>query len=108
MKAKGSQFERDVARYLQGHGFPFAERAYGAGRQDDRGDIDGLPGVVLEVKCCRKLELSEWSKEAETERVNAEAAFGVVVHKRWGKQTSDSYCTLPLWQLANLLVEAGY
>src|ERR1039458_8619926 len=30
MKARGSQFERDVARYLAAHGHPYAERAYGA------------------------------------------------------------------------------
>jgi hypothetical protein len=108
MKERGSQFEREVVKYLKDHGFPFAERAYGAGRNDDRGDIDGLPGVVMECKAQRTSALSEWVKEAETERVNAEAAFGIVVHKRFGRHVSDSYCTLPLWQLANLLVGAWY
>ena len=44
MKAKGSAFERDVVAFLRDHGHPFAERHYGAGRPEDVGDIDGIPG----------------------------------------------------------------
>jgi hypothetical protein len=49
-KRKGDIFERAVAGYLRCPGFPRAERGYGAGRPDDRGDIDGVPGFVIEVK----------------------------------------------------------
>ena len=39
-KIKGSQYERDVVKWLRSMGYPCAERAYGAGRHDDVGDID--------------------------------------------------------------------
>ena len=107
-KRKGSQWERDVATYLKDNGFPFAERAYGAGRPQDVGDIDGLPGIVLEAKNCAKIELAAWMDEAATERANAWARYGVVIAKRRRKPVSDAYAIMPLSQLAQLLVEAGY
>ncbi len=56
-KRKGSAFERDVVAYLREHGFPDAERAYGAGRPEDIGDVVGIPGVTVEVKNHARLEL---------------------------------------------------
>ena len=47
-KAKGSRAELAVARYMQSAGWPYAERSR-AGWTDDRGDIDGCPGLVVEV-----------------------------------------------------------
>lgn len=47
---KGDRAEREVVQALRALGLVDADRAYGAGRCDDRGDIDGLPGVVAQVK----------------------------------------------------------
>jgi hypothetical protein len=105
---KGSQFERDVVHYLRDHGHPYAERAYGAGRQDDTGDIDGLPGWVLELKCCKSLALAGWCDEAEAERVNARRPMAAVVAKRRGKSVGDSYVVMPLRQFAALLADEGH
>ncbi len=59
-RRKGSIWERAVVAYLRQHGFPHAERAYGAGRPQDVGDIDGLPGVVIEAKNHRSIDLAGW------------------------------------------------
>jgi Holliday junction resolvase len=48
-RRRGSSFERDIVAFLQAHGFPYAERSYGAGRPADVGDVDGLPGFVIDV-----------------------------------------------------------
>jgi hypothetical protein len=41
------------------------------------------------------MELSEWLKEAETERVNAKARTGVVWHRKRGKSSpGDWYVTM--------------
>ena len=61
----GSAWRRDIVAYLKGHGFPYAERAFGAGRPEDVGDIDGLPGFVIEAKAHRSLDLAGWADEAE-------------------------------------------
>jgi hypothetical protein len=108
MKAKGSLFEREVAAFLRAAGFVHAERAYGAGRPGDVGDIDGLPGVVLECKAHRAIDLAGWVDEASRERTTAGADMGIVVAKRRGRPVDDAYAVLPLYQLARLLKAAGW
>jgi hypothetical protein len=102
---KGSTFERDVVAYLAGHGFPYCERHYGAGRPDDVGDIDGIPGWTLEVKNHRAMDLAGWCDEAEAERVNGRQRFAAVVSKRRSKPVDDSYVVMSLSTFARLLAE---
>lgn len=59
MKAKGSAFEREIVAFLRTHGHPYAERAYGAGRPGDVGDIDGIPGFVILVRGVREADDGE-------------------------------------------------
>jgi len=105
MKAKGSAFERDVCAYLREHGFPFAERHYGAGRPDDVGDIDGVVGWTLEVKNCRGIDLAGWSDEAEVERRHGRQRFGAVIAKRRNRPVSDAYVVVPLATFAAVLAD---
>jgi len=105
---KGQTFERDVVAFLRDNGFPHVERAYGAGRPADVGDLDGTPGVCWELKNCAKLEPAAWVDETETERRHARARFGIVVAKRRRKAAGDAYAIVPLAQMAQLLIEAGY
>jgi Holliday junction resolvase len=102
---KGSTFERSVVAYLREHGHPFAERAYGAGRPQDVGDIDGLPGWTLECKAHKALALAGWIDEAEAEGANARRGFWAVIAKRRGKPTADAYVVLPLSVFARLVAE---
>lgn len=104
-KQKGTAAETAVVRYLQAHGFPYAERRTLAG-VNDRGDIAGLPGVVLEVKNCKRTELAGWLDELEVEMSNAGAYIGACIHKRRG--TTDPgkwFATLPFSVLVDLLRE---
>ena len=64
-------FELAIVAFLREHGFPFAERSYGAGRPDDQGDIDGIPGWCIEAKNCKAIDLAGWCAEASTEAANA-------------------------------------
>lgn len=91
-KRKGSQFERDLVKYLRAHGFD-VERAYGAGRPDDVGDIAGIDGVVIEAKACKRFELAEWVAEARTEALNRDGidGVGVVIAKAPGKPIGEAY-----------------
>ena len=104
-KQKGTAAETAVVRYLQANGFPYSERRTLAG-VNDKGDIAGLPGVVLEVKNCKRMELAGWLDELEVEMKNAGAYIGAVVHKRRG--TTDPgqwFATLPFSVLVDLLRE---
>jgi hypothetical protein len=82
---KGTAAETAVVDYLQSYGFHVERRAlHGA---TDRGDIAGLHagGVwVCEVKAVAQPSYGAWLKEAETERRNADADYGVVLHKPRG------------------------
>jgi hypothetical protein len=82
-KAKGTAAETAVVRFLREAGFEQAERRTLNGVQD-RGDIAGIPGVVIEVKNCARDQLPAWIGEAERERDNDRAGLGVVWHKRRG------------------------
>jgi hypothetical protein len=104
-RRKGSTFEVAIVTYLREHGFPFAERAYGAGRPDDRGDIDGVPGWVLEAKCHREIDLAGWVTEATAEATNARSHFWAVIAKRRNRPVSDAYVIMSLSQFARLLAE---
>ncbi len=104
-KIKGSAFERDVVRYLQQHGLPDAERAFGAGRPEDIGDIVGVPGICIEAKACRALDLAGWCDEAEQERQNAKQPYGVVVVKRRGKGAAHTYDVCDLATITRLIAD---
>ena len=100
---KGNTFEQQVADYMARRlEDERIERRVKNGSKD-RGDITGLyvrkRRAVVECKCCNKMDLSGWVGEAEDERVNDGAEFGVVVHKRRGcgeKGFGGNYVTMTL------------
>jgi Holliday junction resolvase len=107
-KRKGSKAELDVVKYLQTHGWIYAERRL-AGDRYDKGDVAGVNGVCIEIKNRTKISLAEWVEEMIVETKNALARTGVVIHKRKGKsEVKDWYATLPVGMYVQLLKEAGY
>ena len=108
-KRKGSAWERDTKDWLNSKGFTYAERAYGAGRHDDVGDIRGINGVVIECKNEKTLRLPQYLRELEVEMVNAKAITGAVfIKKRGTSNVSDAYVVMTAEIWANLLKQAGY
>lgn len=109
-KAAGTVFESQVAGFLaEAVDDDRIERRARNGSKD-RGDIGGVRciagRVVVECKDVRKMNLSGWVDEAETERGNDDAAVGVVVHKRLGygvKNMGGTYVTMTLADFAVLL-----
>jgi hypothetical protein len=107
-KIKGTRWETAIVDYLISIGVIHAERRALNGTQD-RGDVAGIPGVVIEAKNARALDLAGWVTEAEAERVNAGAAHAAVWHKRRGKSSpGDGYVTMTGQAYVRLLLEAGY
>ena len=107
-KTKGTAAETAVVRYLQGQGWPWAERRALHGNAD-RGDIAGLPGVVIEVKNCAKLEPGAWLREAQREQANAGADVGLVWAKRRGTtDPADWFVIMDGKTAAQLLKAAGW
>jgi transposase len=86
----GTEFTTGVIRYLNDHGYPFAELRNQHGT-NDQGDITGLgPGLVIECKgghaaeAASDAQIAAWLRETEVERQNARADVGVLVTKRKG------------------------
>lgn len=100
-KAKGTRMETQVVEYLTHHGVPCERRAL-AGAQD-KGDIAGVPGWVLEVKNHRSMALANWCTEAERERLAAAEGYWAVIHKRYRRGIADAYVTVSLETFAKLL-----
>ena len=93
-RQKGTAAETAVVQYLQSFGYKAMRNPLHGTK--DKGDIhiDNIP-VVIEVKNCAKMELSQWIQEAETERANARADSAVVWHKKRGKSSpGDWYVTM--------------
>ena len=103
-KRKGSAAELAVAKWLRKLGWIHAERSR-AGWQDDRGDIDGLPGICIEVKAEKKIDIPGYLRELEVEIANAKAWTGTVIIKRRGSTNVDDwYAVMPAKIWGELMV----
>lgn len=107
-KQRGTAWESAIVAYLQERGWPHAERRALNGVRD-RGDIAGLPGVVIEAKNTRDQALGSWINEANAEAANANCRIGVAwVHRRGKASAGDGYVVMDGHTFARLLKEAGW
>lgn len=105
---KGTAWESMIVAFLQMNGWPHTERRRLAG-QFDRGDIAGIPGVVIEAKNAKGVAIAAWVDEANTECMNDGAAVGVVWWKRRGKTSAgEGFVTMDGQTFIHLLTAAGY
>lgn len=77
-KARGTETERMIVRYLAENGFPRAERRALAGASD-KGDVTGIDGVCIEVKGDRSNKVSAWKAETVAEAANAGVGMYLLV-----------------------------
>ena len=101
-KQRGTAFESMIVAHLKDNGFPYAERRALAGALD-KGDITGLPGVMLEIKACKTLKLSEWMDEVRVEKKNAAAQVGVCVVKRRNHGAGRAYVVMEFDDFLDLI-----
>ncbi len=110
-RAAGKEAERLVVAYLKGHGARHAERRL-AGSAVDRGDVAGIPGVVIEIKSPgpdAPIQLGPWMTESTTERDNDGADIGLLVVKRRQRgYPGDWYWITDGETMVRLLHEAGW
>jgi len=105
-KAKGDRAEREAAALLDdllGYG---VRRKLGAGRQDDTGDLDGVPDTVVQVASWADAlrAVREKPLGAEDQRLNAGVTFAfTMVRLRGGAWR----CVLTPEQMATYVRESG-
>ena len=68
----------------------------------DRVRIDGVPGVAIECKAVRAMDLAGWMTEAKREAENAGGKLAVVVAKRRMASVSRAYVVMELEQWCQL------
>jgi hypothetical protein len=104
-KRAGDRFERDVVAYLLTHGYPYVERAYGAGRPDDRGDLDGLPGWVIQCKAEKILDPAGALRAAERQCPD-HLHHPAAILKRRNYPTGQAYVVMTLETFAAIASES--
>jgi hypothetical protein len=105
-KAKGDKSELEAAAILtEALGVP-VRRKLGAGRQDDTGDLDGVPQHVVQVANWKDIAsaLRIKPKEAEQQRINAQAEHAATLIRLRG---GEWRVTLTLEQWARYLQAMG-
>lgn len=104
-KQAGTRWESAIVKTLIDYGFPHAERRRLSGACD-KGDIAGVPGVVIEAKNTASYDLAAAVGEANVEALNANAPIGVAWFKRKGKPSPlDGYVVLDGATFLRLLQE---
>ena len=107
-KQKGTAWESKIVAYLQARGWPHAERRTLSGIHD-KGDVSGIPGIVIEAKDQARHSFAEWLDEATLERDNARADVAVVwAHRRGKSSPRDGYVLMDGETFTWLLKSAGY
>lgn len=113
-KDTGTEAETAVLRWLLANGFPGARRNPLHGNRD-QGDIWAASGLVIEVKAGHTAEKSEpadvteWMRQTQVERENADADFAILVTKRAGRGTArvgDWWAWITAGELVMLAIAA--
>lgn len=105
-KYRGYASQRIVAEFMAGNGWPFAEST-GAGRSGT--DVTGVPGIDVEVKARRNLNLPALISQMSDRRVPGVFPMAVVRPDGAGPATVGQWpAVVPLSDLLDLLRQAGY
>lgn len=106
-RTKGAQYERDVVNHLKARGRLHIERRI-SGMDKDTGDINGIPGVVIECKNRKAIDLAGFCDQLAAEMAEADADHGVVIVKRAGvADVGRHYAVTTVDGWLDLMAEAG-
>ncbi len=84
------------------NGFEYASAAPWPDRQTAVTSA-GIPGVMIECKAEKSIDLAGYMAEVAEEKAHADAQIGVAVVKRRNKGVDQAYVVMPLSQFAELL-----
>lgn len=105
-KHRGYASQKIVARWFADHGFPHAEPV-GAGRSGT--DITGMPGLDVEVKARRGLDLPALLRQLDDRAAHGNLGFGVLRLDGQGPASIGMWpVVLTLADFTALLNAAGY
>ncbi len=87
-REKGKRGEREVAKLFKDAGFADAKRtAQFCGKTGDAADVDGVPGLHIEVKRVEREAVRKWMDQAARDaEVGGQGNIPVVVHRKSGDE----------------------
>jgi hypothetical protein len=88
-RARGTRAETAFVDYLRRF-YPWAERRALNGARD-RGDVAGIPGITIEVKAAKRMDLGAWLRELDVEVINDRSEVGFLAVKPIGKTRGEDY-----------------
>ena len=101
-KRKGNAAELAVVKWLRAQGIK-ADRIQ-AGTHDDKGDLSGWPGVVIEVKDRKAHSWHGYFERLREQITNANAYTGVIICKRPGlTDVGEWMAVMPVTEWFNLM-----
>lgn len=107
-KTKGRLWENAIVEFLGSAITAETERRRLSG-VNDKGDIAGIRGVVIEAKNERTYKIPEWIRESVREAANAKADLGVVWFRLNGRpKAQDGVVAMRPQDFLALLARAGY
>ena len=104
-RRKGARAEVNVAAWLQLHGYSHVERAPAGRSQDGHGDLLGLPGLHVECKAHREMNLAGWVDQAT--RDAHDLPWLLVVKRRGRADVGQWYAVQTLTGWEQLARQAG-
>ena len=101
-KRKGDAFERDCAKFLTEHTKFRVARRFGAGQEQDEGDLYGLPGLTIQCADYKDKSIALRTKPPEADQQAARIHpnhLGVTAIKLRGGDirfvfTAEAFCKL--------------
>lgn len=99
---KGAQAERMVAKYLREQGFWMADRRLREGRNDDQGDIDGVPFTTIQVKYVESNRYAAWTIDTLKQRDTAGTPFCLLIRRVPRKSVEQWEALMPLPEIINV------
>lgn len=92
---KGAATERMVVKYLREQGFPSADRRLREGRNDDQGDIDGVPLTTIQVKYVAQNRYAMWVVDTVRQRDRAGNPLCLLVRRVPRKPVEQWEASMP-------------
>lgn len=105
-KHRGYETQRIVAEYLRNNGWPFAEPV-GAGRPGS--DVTGVPGIDIECKARRQLDLTGTIRQQSERAGDGVVPLAIIRPDGFGpKRIHEWPVVMPLHVAVQLLRQGGY
>lgn len=81
-RRKGKVGEREWARFCTQRGYEAHRTAQCRGDTGQAADVEGLPGIHIEVKRCEQTRLYDWLRQAKHDSAVGDHGLPIIAHRK--------------------------